>query len=282
MAGPTPGDPSQGSPAANDPQPGAQPPGAPGSGYPQGSGSPSGYPSAGYPQGQGYPPTPGYPPGAGSPQGPGYPNPGYQPAPGYPGYPPSGYPQYPPSGYPAPGPYGQPWVPVPIAGPVYGSFARRFGALILDSLALGVMTLAIGAVLHLPGFNTVTTSNGTTMYEMSNTGASTLVFGILSIVYFLGTWIGWGASPAQKLLGLRVCQETGPVNLTPQAAAIRWAILFGISSAIGAVAIVAPDAAGIAGLVQLGWIIALAVTTWQDRRKQGWHDRYAHSVVVRA
>ena len=38
----------------------------------------------------------------------------------------------------------------------------------------------------------------------------------------------------------------------------------------------------IASLVSLVWFIALVVTTAQSPTKQGLHDRYAHTMVVKA
>ena len=82
------------------------------------------------------------------------------------------------------------------------------------------------------------------------------------------------------MLGLRVCRTSGPVALPIEAAAIRWVVLIGVSTAIGAVSVIAPDASGVVGLGQLAWLIILAVTTYQSPTHQGLHDQMAGSLVV--
>jgi uncharacterized RDD family membrane protein YckC len=237
---------------ADQPPPGDQGPGAPPPGYQP--------PPPGYP-----PPLPGYPP----------PPPGYPPP--LPGNPPS------PPGYPpqAPGylPYAYP--PQPPSGPVYASFARRFGALILDGIAVAIVVAIIGLAAHLPGFEATSTSSGSASASVTNSGWSSLLALILTAIYFIGSWVYMAGSPAQRMLGVHVYKATGPQVLEMQAAVVRWAILFGVSTAIGAIAIAAPDAVGVVGLVQLAWLIVLAVTTYQSPTKQGLHDRYSGSVVVR-
>jgi hypothetical protein len=276
MAGQPPtGDPNQEGRPADPAQPqGQAPQGSPYPGYPPAAYPPAGqgYPPAAYPPaGQGYPQA-GYPPAAYPPSGQGYPPPGYPPS--GPGYPPAGYP---PAG--APPQYYYP--PTAFAGPVYASFGRRFGALLIDLLVLGIVGLIIGLIAHLPGFEATSSGNGTVMYSTTNSGWSSALYGLLSGIYFLGSWLSLGASPAQKMLGLRVCRSTGPIPLTPEAATIRWAILFGVTLVIGAVSVAAPGTAGVLGFVQLVWIIVLAVTTYQSPSRQGLHDQYSKSVVVR-
>ena len=256
-----------------------QTPAPQGSAYPGYPPAGPGYPPAAYPpQGPGYPP-PGYPPqGSGyPPAGPGYPPPGYPPQ--GPGYPPPGYPPtaYPPAGYPP-----SYYPPAAFAGPVYATFARRFGALLIDVLVLGLVGLVIGLMAHLPGFEATKTGNGTVVFSSTtDSGWSSVLYGALSAVYFIGSWLALGASPAQKLLGLRVCRASGPIPLAPAAAAIRWGFLFGVTFVVGVVSVAAPGTAGVLGFVQLGWVIILAVTTYQSPTRQGLHDQYSNSVAVR-
>lgn len=83
------------------------------------------------------------------------------------------------------------------------------------------------------------------------------------------------------MLGMHVYRASGPQALTADAAAIRWLLLFGISSGIGALAVMSTDLTGIVGLGQLAWVIVLIYTTYSSPTKQGIHDRYAGSLVVR-
>ena len=203
------------------------------------------------------------------------PPPGYPPVP--PGnVPPQGYPPAPP-GYPPMPPGYYPQAPT---GPQIASFARRAGAFLIDAILLGIVAFIIAVAINLPGIQQTTTANGTTTYMMTNTGWSQVLIAGLSAVYCVGLWLAAMGTLGQRMLGLRVCRTTGPQALAPEAAVIRWALLFGVSLAIGAAAVAAPDVSGILGLGQLVWLVVLIVTTYQSPMKQGIHDRYAGSVVV--
>jgi uncharacterized RDD family membrane protein YckC len=61
----------------------------------------------------------------------------------------------------------------------------------------------------------------------------------------------------------------------------RWIALgapFGIAQALNPL----PGLGFILGLAALGWFIALLVTTAQSPTKQGLHDQYANTVVVKS
>jgi uncharacterized RDD family membrane protein YckC len=213
------------------------------------------------PNPQGYPPQgqqPGYPP-----QGqPGYP----------PGYPPQGQPGYPPQyGYQPPAP----------AQPAIASMGRRIGALIIDGILISIAAGIVAVALNLPGVQQTTDVNGTTTFSMVNSGWSSVLGAVFSLVYAVGSWVSMGGTPGQRLLGMHVYRASGPQLLTIDAAVIRWALLFGVSYAIGAISVAAPSSASIVGLGQLVWLVVLIVTTSQSPLKQGIHDRYARSVVVK-
>jgi uncharacterized RDD family membrane protein YckC len=177
------------------------------------------------------------------------------------------------------------WVPQmpPPPVPNLASFGRRFGGFLIDVIGVGIVGLIIAVALNLPGTTTtVDSANGaSTSAVLANSGWSSLLIAGLSACYFIGMWISSGATIGQRMLGLHVYTATGPQNLPIDRAAIRWFLLYGVADLVGAISIVAPETTGLVGLVQLGWIIALAVTTYQSPTKQGVHDRYAGSVVVK-
>lgn len=186
----------------------------------------------------------------------------------------------PPSGYGIPPGYVQ---PVP-AGPILASFGRRVGALIIDAFVIGTVALVVGAIANMPGLaQTTSTASGdaSTTYMLANSGWSSLLVAVVSGVYCIGGWLAWAGTPAQRLLGMHVYRFTGPQALVFEAAAVRWVLLFGIGAVIGALALVSPPLQGILGLSQLAWLVVLIVTTAQSPTKQGIHDRYAGSLVVR-
>jgi uncharacterized RDD family membrane protein YckC len=171
------------------------------------------------------------------------------------------------------------------AGFVYADVPNRAIAYIIDAIILGVIGLIVGIVLTGIIGPTVTFTDATdpTTYQI-NTGAtliSTLVSTLINGIYFIGTWISWRATPGQRILGMQVGNETDGATLTTNQAVTRWILLgapFGIASAL----------AGISGLgVLIGiaafvWLVVLLVTTARSPTKQGLHDQYAHTVVVKA
>jgi uncharacterized RDD family membrane protein YckC len=173
--------------------------------------------------------------------------------------------------------------PVPT-GPILASFGRRVGALIIDAFAIGIVAVVIGAIANVPGLaqtTTLSSGNTGTTYMLTNSGWSSLLVAVVSAVYCIGSWLVWAGTPAQRMLGIHVYRFAGPQALGLEAAALRWVLLFGVGSVIGALGVVSPSLQGILGLGQLAWLVVLIVTTTQSPTKQGIHDKYAGSIVVR-
>jgi uncharacterized RDD family membrane protein YckC len=166
-------------------------------------------------------------------------------------------------------------------GPVIASVGRRIGAIILDVILVAIVAGIIGVTAGLEGFKATTTDSGGS-YQVTNSGWSAALSLIISALYCIGSWVAMGGTPGQRILGLYVYSASAPKALAVDAAAIRWFLLFGVTYLVGAVAVAAKDAAGLLGLLQLGWIIVLLVTTIQSPMKQGLHDKYAKSVVVKS
>jgi hypothetical protein len=90
------------------------------------------------------------------------------------------------------------------------------------------------------------------------------------------------ASPGQRVLGLMTVSETDGAALSQNAAITRYLYMF----APGDVASLASNIIGgviglLLSLVGLGWTIYLIYTTANDPKRQGYHDKMAHSVVVK-
>jgi uncharacterized RDD family membrane protein YckC len=80
----------------------------------------------------------------------------------------------------------------------------------------------------------------------------------LTALYLAGSWGTVGASPGQRVLGLRVVRANDGEPISPAIAVLR---------VLGCVLALAPL------LVGLAWV------AW-DSRKQGWHDKVAGTVVI--
>ena len=145
----------------------------------------------------------------------------------------------------------------------YGGFWRRFYAFTIDKVILGF----IGMILMVVG--TTAFGLGISSYDMTADPEALMALGgkvfllyqsvtlILDMVYFSYFHGTTGQTPGKRLLGLRVVQETGePIGLGT--AFLRW---------VGYIVSALP--------MLMGFLWAGA-----DRRKQGWHDKIAGTVVI--
>jgi len=85
----------------------------------------------------------------------------------------------------------------------------------------------------------------------------------------------------QKALGMQVGNATDGATLTTEQAVRRWLALGGIFS-LAQFLNPLPGVGILIGLASLIWVIALLVTTAQSPTKQGLHDQFANTVVVKA
>jgi uncharacterized RDD family membrane protein YckC len=222
----------------------------------------------------------------------------------------------------------QPPVALP-PGVMVATMGRRVGAWLLDRLLSGcllfvplIMAFATGAVsldqqaldqlrdaYSYEPFDQVTAP----IFDV-NAGALWIVAAVyvgLSMAYFAGSWVAWGGTPGQRILGLRVGRLGDLRKLTIDAAVLRWGLLDGISLVLStalAVQLVvemgrmpAQDWLGSAyrynasstydtlagwsslvGLATAIWLIVLLVSAASHMVRRGLHDRLVGSIVVGA
>ncbi|WP_137814486.1 RDD family protein [Gandjariella thermophila] len=248
--------PGQGTPPGGFGQPA---PGTPPGGYDHPP-----YPQAGYPQQPGYPAQPGYPgqPGYGQPGQPGY---GQQP--GYPA-PPAGL-QYRAGGI---------YTEIPNLGTVpIASMGNRFLARLLDGLIVGVVAWLVSQLVG--GLFAVGIAAKADQIQRTGAPPTELlpqIFGaiFMSIIAALVVTAAYevtmialtGATVGKLAAGVKVVSEsTGQVPGWGSAFA-RWGTMSGPS--------IVPC---------LGWIVTFIVEIspfFDEQRRQGWHDRAAHTVVI--
>lgn len=143
----------------------------------------------------------------------------------------------------------------PAAGLRYGGFWVRFLAIILDGIVIGVITSAL-AVFALGGEMMVSTTAAgavTVNYTANAFGA------LIGLLYFVGFW-GWrGQTPGMIPFNMRIV-------MADDGSKPDWVRML---------------------LRYVGLLISIAIfflgVIWAgfDRRKQGWHDKIAGTVVVR-
>jgi uncharacterized RDD family membrane protein YckC len=170
----------------------------------------------------------------------------------------------------------------PVAGPAgfyYADVPNRAIAFIIDYIIFFVVLLIVGIIT----VAVLGTSIGTIQLQ---TTASVFVQQILGYAigaaYFIYTWTAMRGTIGMKALGMQIGNESDGSTITLNTAVIRYAIMFGPGFVAGIVSSISLNLGVIASLVSLIWFIALVVTTAQSPTKQGLHDRYAHTMVVKA
>ena len=172
------------------------------------------------------------------------------------GPPPQWQPLPPPYAY-APPAYGyapQPYVQLPYAG-----FWIRLAAYLLDGVVLFGLRVLIGIVLSL--FAALLNPTAVNDLQSSSVTVMSNVVGLLlTFAYFAGLWTLNGQTYGQKWLGLRVLDAATLQPPRPGQAAIRW---------IG---------------LEISLLVLCIGVVWVafDPRKQGWMDKMAGTIVVRA
>jgi len=185
---------------------------------------------------------------------------------------------------PAPAPMGGWQAPPPAAtlpgipGFVYADVPNRFIALIIDAIVMGLIFVVIGIVLVAVGLDagfTVTNADF----------VASVVYAILSLVvgagYFIYTWTSMRASVGMRVLGMQVGNAFDGKTLTMDQATKRWLALWGPSTISGALTSVSGIGTAIGFIVFL-YLVYLLYTTATSPTKQGFHDKYANTVVVKA
>jgi uncharacterized RDD family membrane protein YckC len=132
----------------------------------------------------------------------------------------------------------------------------------LDLLLAIALTSVVAAIFGAwqPVTRTVTSDDGTIWtaytYYLDATWSYSLM--LFFSAWAIPLWKMRAATPAQRLLGLRVLDETEPRLLSWPRAAVRWFVLF-------------------------GWtFVGIASSEMNGYRNQGLHDRWARSIVVSA
>jgi uncharacterized RDD family membrane protein YckC len=169
---------------------------------------------------------------------------------------------------------------------------NRIIAYIIDAILVGVVGLILGAVLFAvlgaPTTSTVV-ANGQGLFgiavETHTNFVSLIAFAILGLAlsagYFIYTWTAMRGTVGMKVLGMQVGNAADGATITMDQAIRRWLALGGVFS-LAQTLNQFPLLGLLIGLAALIWTIALLVTTAQSPTKQGLHDQFARTMVVKA
>jgi uncharacterized RDD family membrane protein YckC len=182
-------------------------------------------------------------------------------------------------------------VPGP-AGLVYADVPNRIIAQIIDALIVGIVGLVLSLILYaiVGAPTTVTTVPDSsqllgfridTETHIVSVILSTALGVALSAGYYIYTWTAMRGTFGQRALGMQVGNAADGATLTMEQGVKRWLAVGGVFS-LAQFLNPLPLLGLLVGLASLIWVIALLVTTAQSPTKQGLHDQFAGSVVVKA
>lgn len=183
---------------------------------------------------------------------------------------------------PPPSPPSAGWgAPPPVqsgpAGFYYADVPNRSIAYIIDVIILAIVNVIAFAVLSAVGLSIIS--------GLEYNYVAGLILAIVSLAvsgaYFLYTWTAMRGTVGMKALGMQVGNAGDGKTLTMEQAVRRWIALgapFGIAQALNPL----PGIGVLLGLVAFGWFIYLFWTTYSSPTKQGFHDKFANSMVVKA
>ena len=172
----------------------------------------------------------------------------------------------------------------PVAGPAglfYADLPNRIIAYIIDVILLAIVgaivTAITGSFMPVVQFDFV---NGF-HYNYLAAIINAVISGGISAAYFIYTWTAMRGTLGMKVLGMQIGSEKDGTTLTMDQAIRRWLAVGGwitIAQALNPL----PLLGILIGLVALGYVIYLLYTTAQSPTKQGFHDHFVGSMVVKA
>jgi uncharacterized RDD family membrane protein YckC len=159
-------------------------------------------------------------------------------------------------------------------GLVFSGTSARFAAFVTDSFLLGLAASAITATI---GSGSSLTPRGDIVWTTGDFLASILGVAING-AYFVAFWSGGRrATLGQMLFKIQVGNAFDGRPLTTEQAIRRW---LGLGQFLSAFAF-SFAAVGLIGVLSLIWSLALLISTISSPTKQGLHDRFANTAVVR-
>jgi uncharacterized RDD family membrane protein YckC len=177
-----------------------------------------------------------------------------------------------------------PATPTTSAGPtsslVYADVPTRVIAYIIDSIVIFLINLAVGLVLGIIGLAVIVGTGGS-----ATNFVGSIIYAMIALavsgLYFVYSWTNQRATIGMKALNLQIGNAPEGATITTDQAVRRWLALgavFTIAQALNPL----PLIGYVIGLAALAWVIFLLYTTASSPTKQGWHDKFANTMVVKA
>ena len=181
------------------------------------------------------------------------------------------------------------WAPPPppppagTAGFVYADVPNRAIAYIIDAIIVGIVVSIINSILGGMGLAAATVQPGTLNVSINVVGLiiSAIIGAAVSAAYFIYTWTSMRATIGMRVLGMQIGNAGDGKTLTMDQAVRRW-LAIAAPGLAAQILFVIPLIGLLIGLVAFGWFIYLVYTTAKSPTKQGFHDVFANSMVVKA
>ncbi len=170
---------------------------------------------------------------------------------------------------------------VPTPGPagfVYADVPNRTIAMIIDVVAMFFVLLVVGVIaVGIFGY----TGDFQQTPSMLATLASAIIGYGIWFAYFGGLWVLQRGTLGMRLLGMQIGDQADGRALTWKQGAIRFGVMFGPQIVV-AILSAFVSGAGLLGWVGFIWLIYVLYSISSSPTKQGIHDKYAGSMVVKA
>jgi uncharacterized RDD family membrane protein YckC len=165
---------------------------------------------------------------------------------------------------------------------VFADVPNRIIAYILDAILVGIFTFIVGVILAGLGLHAVTVNSDLSVSVDYVAAAVQGILGLLiSAGYFIYTWTRMRGTLGMRALGMQIGNAGDGATMTTNQGVRRYV-------ALSAPAILAqvftgiPLIGAVISLAGLVWYIWLLYSTAQSPTKQGWHDTFANTQVVKA
>jgi uncharacterized RDD family membrane protein YckC len=173
----------------------------------------------------------------------------------------------------------------PVVGPAgfyYADVPNRIIAYIIDVIILAIIGFVVAIVVGGVFGGVMTTSTSGTDVNVGAFAVVALINLAVGAAYFVWLWSTQRATVGMRLLGLQVGDEGDGRTISTAQAFNRWLII-GIPSILSQFAgYVSAGLGFVLSLVGFIWLIALLVSIAQSPTKQGYHDRFAKTIMVKA
>jgi uncharacterized RDD family membrane protein YckC len=166
--------------------------------------------------------------------------------------------------------------PTRVAGAsefVYADVPNRIFAYIIDAIILFVINVVVIIVLAGVGLGNAAFGIGSIVLA--------IVGLVISGVYFIYTWTAMRGTVGMKALGMQIGNSGDGKTITMDQGIRRW-IALGAPFTLAQVFNPIPGIGILISLAALAWVIFLLYTTAKSPTKQGFHDVFASTQVVKA